>query len=184
MKASEVVKRYQQGERDFRGVNLRGQSFKGQNLSGADFSEADIRGTNFKGAILRRVKFRGAKAGLQKRWAITLVFVSLVISFLSGFLFALVGYQVSLIFNSSSLGNQFAGWTSLIMLIIFYIFMFRKGLGAALGAFAFAVVVFVLPLVKLNRQIRELPTLVFALLPKTEGVRTKRNKLNKILMMN
>ena len=102
MKASEVVKRYQQGERNFRGVNLRGQSFKGQDLSGVDFSEADIRGTNFKGATLRGVQFRKAKAGLQKRWAITLVFVSLV----------------------------------------------------------------------------------FALLPKTEGVRTKRNKLNKILMMN
>ncbi len=41
VKASEVVKRYQQGERDFRRVSLRGQSFKGKDLSGADFSESE-----------------------------------------------------------------------------------------------------------------------------------------------
>lgn len=138
MKASEVVQLYQQGERDFRRMNLRGQSFKGQDLSGADFSEADIRSANFKGAILRGVQFRGAKAGLQKRWAIILVFISLLISALSGFLFGIVGYLVSLIFDSSLLENQISGWTALIVLIIFYIVMFRKGLVTALGAFAFA----------------------------------------------
>ena len=50
MKASELLKRYAEGTRDFRRVNLKGQSFKGQNLAGADFSEADIQGTNFTNA--------------------------------------------------------------------------------------------------------------------------------------
>ena len=52
MKASEVLSRYANGERNFRGATLRGQSFKGQDLSGADFSGADIRSANFANAKL------------------------------------------------------------------------------------------------------------------------------------
>lgn len=68
MKASEVLRKYAAGERNFRGVNLRGQSFRGQNLSGADFSEADLRGTNFTRANLRDAKFPGAKVGVEPHW--------------------------------------------------------------------------------------------------------------------
>ncbi|HBL14434.1 MAG TPA: hypothetical protein DD379_24205 [Cyanobacteria bacterium UBA11162] len=64
--AKEVLKRYNQGRRDFCGENLRGQSFKKANLAGADFSEADIRGANFAYANLTGAKFCGGKAGLQQ----------------------------------------------------------------------------------------------------------------------
>ncbi|MFN9659806.1 MAG: pentapeptide repeat-containing protein, partial [Cyanobacteriota bacterium] len=43
---AEVLRRYQSGERDFRGVDLSGLRFRGESLAGADFSGADLRGTD------------------------------------------------------------------------------------------------------------------------------------------
>ena len=85
---------------DYSSQNLRGRSFKGQNLEGANFSYADIRGANFTGAILTGANFSRAKAGLRKRHAIFLVFVSWVILGISGSLFAFAGAFASLIFSS------------------------------------------------------------------------------------
>jgi len=84
MKASKVLKRYAAGEKDFKGISLRGQSFKEQNLSGADFSEADLRGTKFIDVDLRETRFTGAKCGLQKRWATFLLIVSWLLALISG----------------------------------------------------------------------------------------------------
>ncbi|MGD1704434.1 pentapeptide repeat-containing protein [Dapis sp. BLCC M229] len=80
----EILQLYQQGERNFQRENLRGLSFKREDLSDADFSFADLRGTNFRGANLTGAKFCGAKAGLQRRWAVLLVGVSLLVSALLG----------------------------------------------------------------------------------------------------
>lgn len=80
MKASEVVRRYNSGKRDFRRVNLRGQFFKGQNLAGADFSEADIRGAIFTEAILVGAKFKGAIAGINPYSAIRTGFIIICLS--------------------------------------------------------------------------------------------------------
>lgn len=65
MKAADVIKAYQKGERNFQGLNLRGANFKGQNLSGADFSYCQIQSANFGQANLTNTKFIGVKAGLQ-----------------------------------------------------------------------------------------------------------------------
>ncbi len=85
MKASEVLRRYKAGERDFRGVNLRGQSFKGQDLSAADFSGADIRGANFKNSTLINTNLTSVKAGIQKRWLIFQTTLSFLISVVLAF---------------------------------------------------------------------------------------------------
>ncbi|KAB8313974.1 CHAT domain-containing protein [Tolypothrix campylonemoides VB511288] len=124
---------------DYSGQNLRGRSFKNQDLRGADFSGADIRSADFSGAILRGANFSHAKAGLQKRWAIFLVLVSLLISGLAGFLSAFVGALISYIFDSSSLSNRVSGWAALIAVIIVFIVIIRQGLNSVFaGAYAYA----------------------------------------------
>ena len=100
MKASEVLKRYRAGERNFQRVNLRGQSFKGKDLSGADFSEADLRSTNFTGATLRGANFTDAKCGLQRRWATFLAIFSWLLAGISGYGSLVAANLVSLIFDS------------------------------------------------------------------------------------
>ncbi|MBD2598372.1 pentapeptide repeat-containing protein [Nostoc spongiaeforme FACHB-130] len=124
---------------DFSGQNLRGRNFKGQNLVGANFSYADIRGANFSGANLTGANFSHAKAGLQRRWVIGLVLVSLLLSGLSGYLWSFNGYVVSLIFSSSN-ENQIAGFIALIILIAFSFITIRQGIIAGLKAGAFAIV--------------------------------------------
>ena len=141
MKASEVLRRYETGERNFQRVNLRGQSFMGKDLSGADFSEADIRSANFTGANLRGANFTGAKCGLQKRWATLLVLFSWLLAGISGFLSIFVGTLVSLIFDDSSLENQIGGLVSLLVLVVFLIVVICRGIGAGAVAVAVAVAV-------------------------------------------
>ncbi|MEH2209022.1 pentapeptide repeat-containing protein [Nostoc sp.] len=122
---------------DFSGQNLRGRNFKGQDLAGANFSYADIRGANFTKANLTGTNFSHAKAGLQRRWVISLVIISFLLSGLSGFLWTFNGYLVSQIFNSSS-DDQSAGWVALITLIAFFFITIRQGIIASLGAGAVA----------------------------------------------
>ena len=137
MKASELLRKYAAGERDFRRVSLRGQSFKGKDLSGADFSEADIRGTNFKEAHLTGANFSQAQAGLENRWAILLVIYSWLLSAFSGFMSGFIGYILVLIFHGF-LENQIEGWIALFILIaVVIIITIRQGIGVRAVAFAF-----------------------------------------------
>ena len=122
---------------DYSGQNLRGRSFKGQNLTGANFSKADIRGANFTNAILKGADFTGAKAGLQRRWVISLLIVTFLMSALSGFFSIIIGIIIAYIFNTKNSENFIAGIVALVIVTVFCIVTFRKGLIA--GALAFTV---------------------------------------------
>lgn len=142
MKAQEVLKRYRAGERDFRGVNLQGESFKGKDLSEADFSEADIRGTNFTKANLKGTNFSHVKAGLQKYRVIVLLIVSFLLSTLSGFILAIAGVSATGSFESGSKDlTPLAIVVSLVVFAIFFIVAICQGFLAGVVAVVVAVTV-------------------------------------------
>ncbi|GBF82337.1 pentapeptide repeat-containing protein [Aphanothece sacrum] len=134
MKASQVLKLYDQGKRNFQGENLIGQSFKGKNLSNADFSGADIRGADFTNATLTKVKFCHAKAGQPPWWTRSLVIISWLMAALSGLFAGFASSFIESIFDSADATNQVAGCSALIILIIFFICSYYYGLKGGLEA--------------------------------------------------
>ncbi len=127
MKASEILRRYAKGERDFRRTNLRGQSFKGQDLSGADFTDADIRSTNFTNATLTRANFTEAKAGLRRRWMIGQLLAALVLSILLSSTSAILNtFLISLLFQKNAVNDAYIPGIWIILMIGFMFFAIAR----------------------------------------------------------
>ena len=140
MKANELLRLYQAGERDFSGENLRGQNLKGKDLSGADFSGADIRGANFSNATLVGANFSQATAGLQRRWVVGLLSIAILFLLLSSlFPGVMAALLVDYIANPSEPGQSLGGWLGIAITIVFWVIALRRGVIASLS---FAVVAF------------------------------------------
>jgi uncharacterized protein YjbI with pentapeptide repeats len=117
---------------DYSGKNLRGRCFKNQDLTGANFSYADIRGVNFTNTKLVDANFSHAKAGLQKRWTIVLVILSLFLSALSALISGFGSYFVALFFLPSIIKKItiISGVVILILIAVFFFFVSRQGVAA------------------------------------------------------
>jgi uncharacterized protein YjbI with pentapeptide repeats len=92
--AKDLKRRYRAGERNFAGVDLsdeslRGMNLKGIDLSGADLSRTDIRGARFVNASLQRAQFTQARAGLQRRWLVGQLALTLTLAALFNFIAAI-----------------------------------------------------------------------------------------------
>ncbi|NJK36524.1 MAG: pentapeptide repeat-containing protein [Oscillatoriales cyanobacterium RM2_1_1] len=135
MKSQQVLQLYENGRKDFRGQNLRGQSFRGKDLAGADFSYAEIQGANFATAILKGTQFKGAKAGLQKRWMAILFVLAGMLSVLLGLGLVLVCYCILLIFSISSPEEANRGWITLALAITFLFIAWRRSQEGHFGPF-------------------------------------------------
>jgi uncharacterized protein YjbI with pentapeptide repeats len=57
MDANQIIKRYANGERNFRSQDLKNLSFIQTDLSGADFTGADLSGADLSNSDLNRANF-------------------------------------------------------------------------------------------------------------------------------
>ena len=128
MKASEVLKRYAAGERNFQRINLQGESFKGKDLSGSDFSEANIQGTNFTKTNLENCQFRGVKAGQLKIYKLLIIIAVWLISVLPAFSSYWTGEIAVKLLIMPSLENTITGVSYFAIIILFLITILRKGI--------------------------------------------------------
>lgn len=141
MKADKLLQLYQQGERNFRGLDLKGKSFRGQDLSSSDFSKADIRGADFTNARLRNTNFSNVRAGLQDHHALLLGIAFILAAALLGSLAGLVERVAELNFHRSGLVFLIPKWLTLGVLIAFAVIAIRNGIAASFSVFILAFVV-------------------------------------------
>lgn len=159
LSATEVIRLYAAGERDFRGSILRGNNFHKANLSGADFSGADIRSARFVDATLQNTNFSYAMAGVQWQWAIGQWFLIGIIAVLAGLLQRYTVSFIGILFRESpdaladSRAGLLIGLGSIFIVSAIFLIIARQGFTLkALGSvvFAFAVVFAVVFTVNFN----------------------------------
>jgi Pentapeptide repeats (8 copies) len=113
--------------------DLKNKSFRGQNLSGHNFTGADVSGVDFTGTTLKNADFTDAKAGLPKLFLIRLLLITILLSFLSGFIAAYAGAVLGNLFNTINSNNLSIGIFALTGLILFVVSSLRKGFTNQLG---------------------------------------------------
>lgn len=143
--AKELMRRYRQGERDFRGMDLSGESLRGMNLkgidlTGANLSKTDLRGTNFTRAELVDTNFNYTRTGFRRRWilpiGLLIIFLLGSVSLVLGFLVA--GLVISLVDPTRDLFRNVIsprafGFTGLVAIIVSLFLYYRKGNITLLG---------------------------------------------------
>lgn len=117
--------------------NLRGKSFKGKDLSFANFSDSDIRGTDFTNAFLVNANFSNARTGLRAHWLALLIFISFLLTGLSGLIAGYVGafpvFISRLLLENFLLEKMTVIGLGVLCLMTFCIVIVRNGIGTALG---------------------------------------------------
>lgn len=128
IKKNTISKKYQAGIRDFKHVNVRGQSLENLSLIEADFSSADIRGTNFTDTDLSRAKFTNAKAGSSNLWIIFCVLGSIITSIIIGAFLGVSCFWVFLFHDGGNTPVHLFGAINIIILIALLIIQSFSGL--------------------------------------------------------
>lgn len=135
----EVIWLYELGERNFKRQNLRGKCFRGENLSGVDFSGSDIRGADFTNALLKNASFVNVTAGLQKRQALLLLGMMLVLAIALGAAAGAIGAfaEVRFFATHQTESAQFIWVTPIIILAFTFVSLTRR-VAVGFGIFALA----------------------------------------------
>lgn len=80
----DLLARYNEGQRDFRSVDLRGARLQKQNLSDADLSGANLRGADLSGACLQGAKLHDICCGQRFHWRLLRDLLGATVGVVSG----------------------------------------------------------------------------------------------------
>lgn len=111
--------------------NLEGRSFPKQDLSKTDFSGSNIKSTDFSNSDLSYSNFSNVQAGLRKKYVVLLFIGALIVSLFSGYISMLTGATIELMLDSPDKNVHYSGIASIVIIVIFIVWSFVKGVGHA-----------------------------------------------------
>jgi hypothetical protein len=118
--------------RDYSHQNLQKASFRNEDLSNARFTDSDLRGADFTGADLTGTDLTHVKTGIPTANRVWLFLAALVVSLFSGYIAMLAGQTVQTMLASTDDRLKIAGIASLVMTVIFIVYVYLKGGGNAI----------------------------------------------------
>src|SRR5262249_17743654 len=94
--------------------------------------KSDLRGADFTGADLTGADFTIAKTGITPLNTVLIFIAALIVSAVSGYVAMLAGHTVQQMFASKDHYVKTAGIVSTIMIVMFIVFAYWKGVGHAI----------------------------------------------------
>lgn len=128
--------------KDYSNRNLQNTSFVNEDLRYSNFTNSDLRGVDFTGANLNGVDFTGVKTGISPVNVLWMFVVAMLVSLLSGYLAMLGGVVVQALVLSKQEHERMAGTLSILIMILFVIYSWRKGGHLAFRTFFIPLIVF------------------------------------------
>jgi uncharacterized protein YjbI with pentapeptide repeats len=127
---------------EFYNQNLQKASFKNLSLPRARFQDTDLRGADFSGADLSGADFSKIKTGITPTNKLLIFITVLIISLISGYFAMLAGQTVHSMLASEDSKLRTAGIVTLIIIVLFIIYGYWKGVGSAISKLIVPVLIF------------------------------------------
>jgi len=124
--------------------DLKNASFRNVDLSNANFSGSDLRGADFTGSNLSGADLMNTKIGITPGRTTIIFIMAIIISALSGYLAMLAGQTTQLMLASEDKNIRISGILSVVITLIFILYIFWKGGSKAIWHFVLPVLALVI----------------------------------------
>lgn len=121
--------------------DLRGASFRSDQLAAADFSGADLRGADFSSANLRGADLSDARLGLRPLTGAAILALGIAGSLAAGIVTGLTLNAVRDRLYGDGWEEQAGAGHMLIVIVVFAVVMFWKGIDTAIKAFGVTILI-------------------------------------------
>ncbi|NEU09621.1 hypothetical protein GZH53_14940 [Flavihumibacter sp. R14] len=112
--------------------NLQRVSFKDQDLSNVSFEGSDLRGADFTGSNLTGADLSRVRTGIPPANKVLVFISALIISLFSGYIAMLAGRTIQGMLASGDAYIRTAGIASIVLIILFIVYSYWKGVGTAI----------------------------------------------------